>query len=115
MAFSKLSIFLLYFRIFEIHRPTRIAIYAGMISTIFIYTPAIALQSALCVPAPGKDWSSVDEEQCDRIIVWGVIAGTLGVVQDIYIFIIPIPILLGLQMPKAKKIGTMVIFGTAIL
>ena len=112
---AKLSILLLYLQFFKMHRPTRIAAYIGIVFNFLIYLPHIPIAAVLCSPAPGQPWGLEVDVKCGRSVVWGPIQGTLALVEDIYIFILPIPVLVGLNMNSQKKIGTLLIFGTALL
>ena len=113
--FSKFSIFLLYLQIFSIHKTTRMAIWAGMIYNFIIYAPNFGIHGALCAPAPGQPWTFEVMENCSRSDIIGPIQGTLGLLEDIYIFVLPIPALSRLQMKNKKKIGLLFIFGIALL
>ena len=113
--FAKLGIFLMYLEMFKINRRTRWIIYAGIAYNFLIYLPHIGIVAALCTPGPGQPWGLEVEVKCGRTVVWGPIQGTLALFEDIYIFAIPIPILMKLNMSKNKKIGTLLIFGTALL
>jgi hypothetical protein len=43
------------------------------------------------------------------------VQGVLAVVLDLYIFILPIPIILNLRLPKRKKLSVLFVFMTAAL
>ena len=48
-------------------------------------------------------------------MVVGVVQGPLNVLEDLYIFILPIPTVLGLKLANRKKIGLILVFMTGSL
>ena len=107
---------LLFLRVFSVDRPLRLAIYGAMIFTIPLYWTQLFLESYYCTPRPGHTWGDLSIGQtCGHNIIWGVVQGTLNVVLDIYMLVLPIPAVLSLQLSKAKKMGILTVFGTALL
>ena len=113
--FAKLSILFLYLKIFQVDRSTKYAIYTGMLFDFLIYWPNIGLNSYFCAPKPGEPWGLAALATCSKTTVWGVIQGSLAVVLDIYLFILPMPVLARLHLKRSKKVGVMAVFGTAAL
>lgn len=46
---------------------------------------------------------------------YGVAQGTINLLSDFYLLVVPIPAVLALQLPKKKKIGVIAIFMTGFL
>lgn len=113
--FSKLSILLLYFEIFQVKPTTRFCIWGGIVFDVLTYWPGPFLVSYFCAPHIGDAWNIVTYGHCASTDVWGVILGTLAVALDMYIFVLPLPTIWSLQMRKSKKIAVTAIFGTAAL
>lgn len=68
----------------------------------------------MCIPRPGQSWLERASGQCKtRLVVYS--QGIVGVISDLYLFILPIPIVWKLQMPLRKKIGICVVFATGSL
>lgn len=49
------------------------------------------------------------------LIYWGAVQGFLSVGLDLYIFILPLPILFKLQMPRRRKIQLVALFSSGLL
>ena len=112
--FGKLAILLLYLKIFQVNR-TRYLIYAGTVACFLAYMPYVPLSAYFCSPHTGQPWSLVVELRCSKLELWAVIQGTLAVAIDVYIFILPIPVVLGLQMSRRRKFAMLAVFGFALL
>ena len=118
MFFAKLSLFILYFHIFAPSRRTRILIYVGIASIFIVYTGAAIGYGVLCIPRPGNSWfEAVISPRCSAqsIKLLAYLIGPFGVISDFYLFCIPIPIILRLQMRGKKKIAVCAIFMTGFL
>ncbi|KAM0248269.1 hypothetical protein ACHAQJ_009510 [Trichoderma viride] len=112
--FAKASILLLYLQLFGSIRSMRIAVYLGLVWTGLTYWPSIPLQIALTAPWPGETWDSLlTNGRPEKLIYWGTVQGTLAVVLDLYIFILPLPVLWKLNMSRKRRIGVCAIFFTA--
>ena len=116
MFFAKLALFLLYHRLFALNRWTRIAIYFGIaLNGLFYLASCIALV-ILCIPRRGESWTSTKyATRCYHAIAMGDVQGIFGLISDIYIFILPLPVLYKLQMSLKKKLGITAVFLTGIM
>lgn len=54
-------------------------------------------------------------EDARPLSVAGVVQSAVGTFIDLYIFVLPIPFLLSLQMPKRRVLGLIGVFSTALL
>lgn len=108
---AKLALFLLYLRIFSCSSTTKFAIYLGIVVS-FIFHIAIAIFVAVgYVPRPGSSWLvTLRTNSCKSVGVLYYVQGVFGVVSDLYIFILPIPILWKLHLPVRRKVGVCAIF-----
>ena len=114
--FAKLALFLLYFRLFSSNRNIRIAIYLGIIIGGLFYLSADIVFLVTCVPRRGVKWASPQfAAQCSPAANMNYVQGIFGVVSDLYIFILPLPVLWNLQMPTRKKLGITAIFITGLM
>lgn len=113
--FAKNAVLLLYLRLFSINSTLRRVIYAGMAFTFPLYWTQIGLLAYFCAPGPSQPWDMSTTQGCTRTITWGVVQGTLNVCLDIYMLILPVPPILHLQLSNRRKIGILVVFGTALL
>ena len=110
MNFAKLALFLLYYRLFASDRGTRIAIYLGIIINGLIYVSFSIFYCVRCIPGPG--WLST---KCSQTNDQNDFLGAFSLVSDLYIFILPLPVLSSLQMPFRRKLGVAATFGTGLM
>lgn len=115
--FAKLSIFLLYLRTFYPSRWTRYLTYFGITVNLIVYSGTTIAFGALCVRRPGETWI---QDQMTRRCSYntravGYTQGIFGVISDLFIFILPLPVIWGLQMPTKRKVGVIAIFATGLL
>ena len=112
ILFAKLALFLLYYRLFASHRGTRIAINLGIAVNGLFYVATVVYFLSLCIPKPGGSWSLT---KCGRTVKMPNIQCAFGLASDLYIFILPLPVLLKMQMPLKKKIGVVATFSTGLM
>lgn len=116
MFFAKLALFLFYYRVFSIDRGTRIATHLGIIITGLFYFSCIVALFVLCIPKPSESWTSLTYgTRCKRAVAMGNRQSIFGLISDVYIFILPLPVVLGLQMSLKKKLGIAAVFCTGLL
>ncbi|KAL2050957.1 hypothetical protein ABVK25_008856 [Lepraria finkii] len=116
MFFAKLALFILYYRIFALNRWTKIAIYSGIILTGLFYLASSIALIVLCIPRRNESWTSMTNvTRCERAEVMGDVQGIFGLASDLYIFILPLPVLFRLQMSLKKKLGITAIFLTGFI
>ncbi|KAL4943636.1 hypothetical protein BDV06DRAFT_234517 [Aspergillus oleicola] len=114
--FGKSSILLLYRQIFTLEKPMRYAIRFGLVFTFAMYWPHVALESYYCAPHVGQSWNDLlTNGMPERLIYWGIVQGTLAVILDLYIFILPLPRLWKIQRPVWKRLQIMAVFSTALM
>lgn len=113
---AKLSLLTLYLQIFRPNPTLRYCIYFGMTFLALFYAATFTAYGYLSIPKRGQSqleaMLSVDTA---RDIPLGIAQGAVNVVSDFCILIIPIPGVLKLQLPPAKKIGILTIFMTGLL
>ena len=116
MFFARLALFLLYHRLFALNRWTRIAIYFGIaLNGLFYLASCIAL-IILCIPRRGESWTSTSyATRCYHAEAMGDVQGIFGLISDIYIFILPLPVLYRLHMSLKKKLGITAVFLTGLM
>ena len=116
LFFAKGAIFLLYLRIFTINRKMKYSIWFGMAFTFVLYWINIPFESWYCAPRAGDPWGlETVGKTCADNIMFGLVQGVLSVALDLYIFILPVPIVLNLQMSMKRRISVLGVFATAIL
>ena len=111
-----MALFLLYYRLFALDRWTKIATYSGMGVTSCFYLATFIVQLVLCIPRPRESWTSMTcVERCSRRHRLRDVHGVFGLVSDVYIFILPLPVIYRLQMSLKKKIGVTAMFLTGLM
>lgn len=115
--FAKISILLLYLRIFTVNKLTRYAIYFGMAFTALLYWAGVGVESYFCAAGPGESWADIAVlgAKCSRLLPWGITQGICVVVLDVYILILPIPVVIQLHLPMRKRLAILGVFTTASL
>lgn len=114
--FAKLALFLLYYRIFALNSRTKFAIYLGIVVNCLFYIASAIAHLVLCIPRPSDGWTSPRyAARCNKSRVLDIIVGIFGLISDLYIFILPLPVLWRLQMPLKRKLGVMAIFLTGLM
>lgn len=112
----KLSLFLLYLRIFPLSHRVRGFVYFGIASTGVFYTFATLFPIIICSPRRGETrFVSQFSARCARDNTLGYIMTVFNVVSDHYVLAIPMPVVWKLQMPTRKKIEISAVFLIGIL
>lgn len=116
VLFAKMSILLLYLRIFSPDRWTRLFIYLG-IGVIFIYyTVTASVLVGLCIPRKGENWPrALLSSRCRDSMVITYVQGVFNIVSDFYVLVLPLPVVWKLQLPLRKKIAVSAIFMAGLL
>lgn len=114
--FAKSTIFLLYLRVFAIKKQMKYGVWLGLFWSFLLYWIGVPLETYFCAPRIGKGWNiEALNKTCSDYEIFSVVQGVLAVVLDLYIFVLPIPTILRLQMALKRKLSILAIFGTAIL
>jgi hypothetical protein len=116
LFFGKTAILLFYLRLFSVNRTLRYWVYPAIPVIFGCYVTNVILETIFCIPRPGDGgWNFNTMVRCGTFEIYGPIQGVLNIALDLYILIIPIPIIAGLKMSPNKKAGLFGIFFTAIL
>lgn len=110
--FAKLSILLLYRRIFAITPLTKRLIYIGIAWAFVAYIPCIVITLYYCIPRTGESWRDIGvPERCtgQPIVLWTV-SGVMDLMLDIYLVVLPVPKVMGLNLGRGKKWGVLSVF-----
>lgn len=86
-----------------------------MINCLFYIAVTLAF-GIQCVRRPGLTWlETASSARCRSTTAMNYIQGGFGVVSDIYIFVLPFPVLWGLHMAPRKKLGVFLTFLTGLM
>ena len=118
--FVKLSLFLLYLRLFQPNKITRRLVYGGMSACGLFYSASIISNCALCMPRPDQRSDTttwlLSFEKCghstEHLAICQSVFGTLS---DIYLLVIPIQSIFQLHLPVKRKLGVSSIFMIGVM
>jgi hypothetical protein len=111
MIFTKLSILLLYFRLFSPTKTIRIWIYVGIITTLLNHVVGTILAITLCLPSDALGYSKC----AGRLNPLDVAISVINILSDFYILILPLFVISRLHMQRSKKLGVGAVFFTGFL
>ncbi|KAK2615796.1 hypothetical protein N8I77_002523 [Diaporthe amygdali] len=115
--FFKLTLLVLYLRLFSPIRWAYWLIWAGIASITVVYTALSIFILSNCVPRKSQTWhyttyyGSCTMAQSQNSLVNGV----FGLISDLYILAIPLWLVSHLSLPLNRKLGAMSVFLTGLL
>lgn len=118
--FVKLSLFLLYLRLFKPNKVTRRLIYLGILICGIFYSASIVSNCVLCIPRPGEGsdtfaWFMRGRKCSAPSQHLAVVQAVFSTLSDLYLVIIPIRSVFQLHLPTQKKLGVSAIFMVGIM
>lgn len=116
----KLSLFLLYLRLFKPNKVTRWLIYGGSVACAIFYSASIISSCALCMPKPGQPddnaaWILRAPECGLALRHLAIVQAVFSTISDMYLLVIPIRSIFQLKLPVERKIGVSAIFMIGIM
>lgn len=113
---AKLSLFILYLRLFAMSRNTKILSWIGIVVCSIFYTFGLIFPLATCSPWPGESRIvAFASDRCAMEKQYGYVTTAFNVFSDFYLVVIPIPVVRSLNMSRDKKIRVCSIFALGIL
>jgi hypothetical protein len=106
--FVKLSILLLYIRVFGVARSVRLSSWFEICLFTLFYLAYAGVQIASLIQCVTAD--SVKTGLCKDVYALTIAQGAFNVLSDFYVFIIPIGCIVRLQVTKRQKVGLLFIF-----
>lgn len=92
-----------------------IAIRVGLILNFLIYWPGVAIATYYEVPHVGETWLDTLDGRTLIPLSWWQAQSALIVALDIYIFVLPLPTVMSLQMPIRKRLSVISVFSVAMM
>lgn len=115
-SLSKASVLLLFLQIFSVDRKMRFAIYAGLLGIVADYGPNLILGPYYSVPHAGEAWTDLlTNGRPYHLVKVGLEQAALAVILDLYIFILPFPMLSSLKLGSRRRLRLSIVFGTALM
>ncbi|KAF2237315.1 hypothetical protein EV356DRAFT_12643 [Viridothelium virens] len=113
--FARAAILALYFRVFSPKKTIRVLIYVGVITLLLVYITGLAILTAYCTPRRGGAWDSLLAQHCTPATsINAIVQSVVGIVSDIYILMLPLPVIYKLNLPSKTKAGIFAIFMSGI-
>ncbi len=110
MFFTKLSLLLLYFRLFSPNRTMRWLIYLGIGFNFVLYTVYLFAYIFVC-PSASKGYVKCQ----DQLKVLSVSTSSFSLCSDFYMLFLPLFAVSRLQLEQKRKLGLVAIFLTGFL
>jgi len=109
LTFTKISIILLYLRIF-VGKPIRRACWIMMAIVVAYGLWNVVASVFSCYPIPYSWDKTIEGGKCqDKMALWFSIAA-LNITTDLAIFALPMPVFASLQLPRKQKMCLMLVF-----
>ena len=114
--FAKLAIFLLFLQLFSPNQRTRYLIYCGIAFTGMFYLACALVEIIACTPSKGQSWlEASSSSRCANDRVLGYIISIVNLASDLYLLVLPLPVVWQLQFTQRKKVAVTAVFATGIL
>jgi hypothetical protein len=112
----KVSVLILYLRVFGNLLWIRVACIAGMVIVVGYHASITISFGAMCAPTPALGYdrfgflAAFVSEPCVRSRILVVIQGVGNVAIDLFLMLLPLPVVWNLQMPLKRKLQTSAMF-----
>lgn len=112
---TKLSVLLLYRKIFDTNRYRFRTVCAVLFVVIVLHTIGATVATIVeCVPI-NRMWDRTVEGTCINLTIFWYINAVFNIFADFMIFFLPLPVINTLSLPLRSKIGLMAIFALGAL
>lgn len=112
---SKAAILALYIRIFGTMTWIRRTSYFWIWFMALFYSMYFVVAGTYCIPRKGEAWGGASFQRCSTSAWIHLVVGVFSCVADIFILVLPFPIVLRLHITVAKKITLSIVFGLGII
>jgi hypothetical protein len=116
ICFVKISVLILYLRVFGGLKWMRYTCVGGIIFLIAYHFAFSVAFGVMCSPAPGKGTSQVAllvafvSDTCVRTRVMVLVMGIGNSLIDVILLVLPLPVIWNLKMPTRQKLKTSAMF-----
>ena len=108
LVLTKVSILLFYVRTFGSYSKLRHTAWVLLIFVISMALVIVAVMITACVPLR-KYWDPAIRGHCQPKGVWWAMSG-FNALSDLCIFVLPLPVIYRLQLPRQQKLSLVVVF-----
>lgn len=113
LASTKLAILSLYYRIFSIVTFRHIIIGSAVFILLWMCAMEIVLWLS-CIPI-SEFWNAEFSSSCINTAAFSYSTCAINILTDVWVFLLPIPTILGLHMTQRKKLELAIIFSIGLL
>lgn len=106
---------MLFLQIFEVHRAMQAAIWIGLAFNFLTYFPSTILVMYYGIPRSGETWIDTLDTRTLTPLRWYQVQAGLAILEDVYIFILPLPATLRLNMSIRRRAQVVAVFSIALL
>ncbi len=114
VMFIKISIFILYLRLFKVKRLFRYLDFTFMALKIGYYTSLLLAILFGCQPL-ARTWKSSIPGICVKLVAIDFTIGGFNNFTDAAILVLPLPLIWKLQITRARFIGLFAVFSTGVV
>ena len=115
---AKIAIFVLYLRLFGRAKWVIRSCWAGIVSSTILYWTCTVLLSVYSFPHRGQHWDlslGMKIQKDPKIFAVWLVVGSFNLFLDVFLLVLPMPIVMGLKMSLQKRIGLAAVFLTGIV
>jgi len=112
---AKAAILALYIRVFGSVSWLRWTAYFWIVFMALFYGMNIVAAGVYCIPRKGEAWGGSSFARCSSSAWLHVVVGVFSCVADLFILILPFPIVMRLRVTLVKKVSLGVLFGAGIM
>ena len=109
---AKISILLLYRRIFAVKRYMSICVLLGTAVAVLTYIPGFVVTPIFCAPRGDEPSGATVVGRCGALRPWTLLYSIIVIALDLFIFILPLPTIFHLLISRKKRLGIALIFAT---
>ncbi|KAK9423295.1 hypothetical protein SUNI508_04189 [Seiridium unicorne] len=112
--FPKAAILVLYLQFFSVKKWVRPAVYVGLVFNFLTYAPLVASAIYYTTPRGGTTWAELALSTTpQRGLYMTTVKAAMSVLLNLYILVIPLPILYRLHLAVSKRLQLIAVFATA--
>ncbi|MCJ1344609.1 hypothetical protein MMC31_002812 [Peltigera leucophlebia] len=107
-----MAILVLQLRIFAPKIWFRVAVYIGITLVTLVHWSNVPVYGILCTPRRDETWDMVllSSKRCSAASTHTVVTGAIGTALDIYLLLLPLPIIAELNLAPRRKLGVALVF-----
>ncbi|KAM7190410.1 hypothetical protein V8F33_009526 [Rhypophila sp. PSN 637] len=113
--FAKLTLLVLYLRIFRPASIARWSIWVSIVTIVLFYLATFSGYMGLCVRAGVPLYQSITELTCaNNTLKISKAQGWFGLISDVVILVVPLPLVWQLSLTRKRRIGVLSVFLTGL-